>query len=439
MLSERDRTSGKGMPAEMKEQLLNTVDNIENYKIILIVSGQYSRQTLQLLHSNEKINSVYIFCIIKELYQDLVKNKQYSKLIRIFVEYDELFQILEKRINSLLKHLSTFTLFTQNDKSMRNLEQESVHYLWYQLLRDTLINMQTYDSKQEMIDYCQVYYHADIAISINRLMLFDDIQKNAFPFKFINQALRTENIDALYKLRYFIVNFCTSLKRIFDENLELYEDVFDPFLIVYRGLTLSNENIEQLKQSVVYKHYSTKILFGKFLLTTGHFHRAIEYFENLLQTTLTDIERYNIYVKLSDAYNSTRQYNLALNYVLMTTDLETTLFSQSWICPYNLMPLGQLYQQQNNFDYALQYYEKALDTFDIYNQRAIAILHSQIGEIYYNQNNCLYALKHFQIPLEIYQEFYPDDYDGYITAHFNMDRIYDQTMNYSMALKYFQI
>ncbi|CAF1613231.1 unnamed protein product, partial [Didymodactylos carnosus] len=36
----------------------------------------------------------------------------------------------------------------------------------------------------------------------------------------------------------------------FDENLELYEDVFDPFLIVYRGLTLSNENIEQLKQSV---------------------------------------------------------------------------------------------------------------------------------------------------------------------------------------------
>ncbi|CAF1455281.1 unnamed protein product, partial [Didymodactylos carnosus] len=39
--------------------------------------------------------------------------------------------------------------------------QESVNYLQYHLLRDTLLNMvtRTEESKQEMVDYCRIYFH----------------------------------------------------------------------------------------------------------------------------------------------------------------------------------------------------------------------------------------------------------------------------------------
>ncbi|CAF1315579.1 unnamed protein product [Didymodactylos carnosus] len=121
-----------------KDELIHSIDQIQNYKIILIVSGQYSRDTLQLLHNNTKIDSFYIFCINKQLYEDLIL--QYSKLIGIYTEYEQLLEILKQQIYLLLKHLSIFSLFNMQNKSVRNLETESIPYLWYQLLRDTLLN-----------------------------------------------------------------------------------------------------------------------------------------------------------------------------------------------------------------------------------------------------------------------------------------------------------
>jgi hypothetical protein len=102
---------------------------------------------------------------------------------------------------------------------MRDLEQESAGYLWYKLLRDTLLQMNRNetDDKQEFIDFCRSYYVND-PVSLKAIDDFEKtytssnaIQwytKNFFPFNFINKALRTEDVTSLYKLRYFIVALC---------------------------------------------------------------------------------------------------------------------------------------------------------------------------------------------------------------------------------------
>ncbi|CAF1598114.1 unnamed protein product, partial [Didymodactylos carnosus] len=82
--------------------------------------------------------------------------------------------------------------------------------------------------------------------------------RNHFPFNFINKALRTEDHYSLYKLRYFIINLSKQLKSIYDENIEFYQDIFNPYLTVYRGLTLDNNDIQQLQQSI-----------GKYISTNG--------------------------------------------------------------------------------------------------------------------------------------------------------------------------
>jgi tetratricopeptide (TPR) repeat protein len=334
-----------------KKQLIDTVATILMYKIILIVSGQHSREALQLLHNNEKIDSIYIFCINNQLYEDLINSRQYRKLIGIYTEYQDLFNILEKQIRLLTKHLSIFTLFSHHNKSIRNLESESVRYLWYQLLRDTLMNMETYDSKQEMLDYCRTYYHNDCVMlkeidefekkfqstetirdysrsSPNKIQMKElqtvnsnkseprfqpsnAIQwytNNSFPFKFINQALRTENIDALYKLRYFLIDICRNLKLIYDENFELYQDCFKPYLTVYRGFTLADSDIEQLKQSA-----------GKYVSTNGFLSTSLS--RQVAEAFATNV-LFEIKISLKNKLNNHLIYAIIMEWSLIPNEEE---------------------------------------------------------------------------------------------------------------------
>ncbi|CAF4430104.1 unnamed protein product, partial [Didymodactylos carnosus] len=51
-------------------------------------------------------------------------------------------------------------------------------------------------------------------------------------------------------VRYFIVGLCQGLKQIFNENFSIYKESITENIVLYRGLTLPDNDIEQLKNSV---------------------------------------------------------------------------------------------------------------------------------------------------------------------------------------------
>ncbi|CAF4251198.1 unnamed protein product, partial [Rotaria magnacalcarata] len=73
--------------------------------------------------------------------------------------------------------------------------------------------------------------------------------KDSFLYRFVNKALRTEDIEALFRLRYFLKDLCKNLKLLFDDNFQTYQESLEAIL-VYRGLTLPIKVIDQIKQSV---------------------------------------------------------------------------------------------------------------------------------------------------------------------------------------------
>ncbi|CAF1580141.1 unnamed protein product, partial [Didymodactylos carnosus] len=103
------------------------------------------------------------------------------------------------------------------------IQHESADYQWYQILRNTLLNMntETDEAKKEMIDYCRKYYQKEEVV----LGAIDEFERsytsscqavqwytrNLFPFNFVNKVLRAEDVNALFKLRYFIVALCKNL------------------------------------------------------------------------------------------------------------------------------------------------------------------------------------------------------------------------------------
>ncbi|UJR11082.1 hypothetical protein I4U23_015264 [Adineta vaga] len=238
------------------QQLTDLINDLTDYKIILIIAGRYSQEIVTNFQHNNQIDSIFIFCIERQLYQHHFDDRTNIKLIGIYTEYKSLFQFIEKRMRSLLKHLSIFKIIEQSNRSMRNLEHESAYYAWYQLLHDSLISIEPETSKKEMLEYCRFYYAND-RISLRQIdqfeqtyNLFEAIRwytNNYFPFNFINKALRSEDIDALYNLRSFIICLSKQLQELYNKNRLDMHRTHIPYLKVYRGLTLSDEDIDRLK------------------------------------------------------------------------------------------------------------------------------------------------------------------------------------------------
>lgn len=83
------------------------------------------------------------------------------------------------------------------------------------------------------------------------------------PFsRFINKALRTENVDVLYEFRFFIIDLSEQLEVKFQQLKEKQKDV----LKLYRGLKLSEEEIENFQHSI-----------GNLISTNGYLSTSSEY------------------------------------------------------------------------------------------------------------------------------------------------------------------
>ena len=96
----------------------------------------------------------------------------------------------------------------------KDLSKQSSDFLWLQLFHDVILHLpRDEQAKKQMIDACRHYYQNNL----KELKLIDEFEqkyqskeaihwymKNSFLRKMINKALRTEDINQLYILRYFL-------------------------------------------------------------------------------------------------------------------------------------------------------------------------------------------------------------------------------------------
>ncbi|CAF0912161.1 unnamed protein product [Didymodactylos carnosus] len=243
-----DNTNDCNYLCHTREQFEEQVEKNINEKIILIVSGQLAEETLSRFHNRNEIDSVYIFCLQAQLYQSLIDCKKYTKLVGVYTGYKQLFDIIQKQLRLLIK----FRIFNQKQKAFRLLTNDSGGYLWYQLLKDFLAEMPVTDyTKEEMLACCRYQYRSNQS-QLKIIDEFEDIYespqaitwytRDSFVYRIVNRAIRTQDVDALIQLRYFIFDLCTLLKKTSDEQKQNRVS-----RILYRGLRLTDTEIEQLK------------------------------------------------------------------------------------------------------------------------------------------------------------------------------------------------
>ena len=189
---------------------------------------------------------------------DQTWTKEYQKIKEIFEDirlipnrFSE--DTIEKEDNQI-----AISILSSSDINSRDINRQDPSFMYFQLLKEILLNDHLAESeeetKTEMIDYCRRIY-LDNPKAIIDLDNFEETfipelsiywyTKESFLFQMLNKALWTPQPDVLYKLRYFLRHLyyqITSQAEIQREKLSS--------MIVYRGQTMSKEQIEKIKQNV---------------------------------------------------------------------------------------------------------------------------------------------------------------------------------------------
>jgi tetratricopeptide (TPR) repeat protein len=245
------------------DQCLKHIQSIHNEKIFLVTSGARASELLPQITTLRQVDSIFIFCMKKVKYEHLTN--EYLKIVGIYVDINALCVSIQEQVDLVEKQLKTFSIFDQHQKSTKDLSKQSAEFLWFQLFGYVILRLpRNQHAKKQMLDMCRYYYRGNS----KQLNLIDDFDcnyrpelaiqwysKQSFIYKLINKALRSEDIDQLYNFRFFIGDLSESLAREHQKIVQSEEGV----LTVYRGVKLSSEELDHLKENQ-----------GKLISTNGY-------------------------------------------------------------------------------------------------------------------------------------------------------------------------
>jgi tetratricopeptide (TPR) repeat protein len=455
-----------------EEYLINEIN--DKQKIFLIISDKFAEEFLPRIHQLSSIESIYLFCQDKNRYEFWL-NKYFKLNENIFFKISELYHKLKQDIDHRQNDLIRIDL---TNHQLNKLEPD---FMYSQLLKETLINIE-YDqnSKKEFIDYCiQQSNH----LNPNQISIIEEFENNyekyspiwwytreCFVYEMMNKALRTENIDILIKMGFFIRDLHRQIENLY--KLQEHSS-----MVVYRGQGITNHQFEKLCQ---YK--GGLISFQNFLSTSldkqvslKFAQRAIEkpglrgiifrmkidpkltnlsspyaslnklsYFQNrekeILFSTHTvfrieDIRPMKDENKIWQVYLKLTTYQDDVQLQQLTKHLRQDLQSSS--NPWE--SLAKLLLTMGQFDKAEQIYENILAKTSPNDNQQLAYIYHQLGCVQNEKNNLDHALEYFQQSLNIKAKDLPEGYEDPQLAdtYSNIGSIYHTQGKLDEALDYF--
>ena len=462
---------------------IQLISNVSIKHILLVISGSFAHIVLPQIHKRECIRSVFIFCEVREFYLDLL-DEYPLKVVDIYTDRINLVKSIFETIKLLEKQEMTFRLFHCEQKLTRKLTNESKLFLMNQFWIHVLTTMPADErAKNEMLEYCSDYYqHNSKQLkkikSFRRSYTSNDAIKyyraNSFLYKLLNKALRNEDIQVLYKLRFFIIDLCAQLENG-KERL-----VSNGPTILYRNQPIPKEKFEHLTKNI-----GALVTFNDFLLTSHDenifrqisklpsWNHNIVHVQIAIQVDPTTLKK----VALADVNhpyerNKPQQdvlFSIGTTFRIDTSDFDETLslgkltliatdegsaMLQSYLDVHKdqldiyslLICFGRyLLGEMGDIDRAAQYFRMLLDTLPS-DHPDMANVYNQIGSIHYMNSHAQssmrdselnHALEMFEKALEIRQIRYGDHDVRIASSLSNIGSVYNDHGEYDHALDYY--
>jgi tetratricopeptide (TPR) repeat protein len=458
-------------PNLCEEFLKNDVN--DKQIIFLILFNTPSETFITRIHELTQIDSIYILC--HDTTEDELWVKSYSKLKgNVFIEVSELYHKLKQDIDHCQNDLIRIHSIA-NDQ----LNQLEPDFMYSQLLKETLINIE-YDenAKKEFIDYC---ISQSNILNSNQMNIIDEFNndyekhspiwwytRHCFVYEMLNKALRTENIDILIKMGFFIRDLHRQIQQ-------LYSSQEHCSMIVYRGQGMTSKQFEHLCKCkgglISFQNFLSTSLDKQISLKFAR--RAIEkpglrgiifrmkinqkmihlsnpyallnklsYFKNrekeILFSTHTVFRIENIEPMKTDNKISLIDLKLTSNQNDQQLELLTKYIRhdvQSLSNPWER--LAKLMLTIREFDKAQQIYENILQKTSLNDYEQLAFIYHQLGCVHHEKTNLQQALFCFEKSVQIKQN-YLSYHSELADTYLNIGSIYHTEGNLDQALEYFQ-
>ncbi|CAF4453220.1 unnamed protein product [Rotaria sp. Silwood2] len=213
--------------------------------IILIINDQIEQKFISHVNNLQQIFSIYIYSQNNNIDEQLIN--QYDKIKSICLNYDELIKQIEfDQIKyKYIKNKILFDIFYIN-----NTNNSNEKFIYSQILIDILLQMDSMPNDIiDLITLCRNQYKGNKFL-LNILREFQKtytsnhaiwwFTRDTFISQLLNKALRIQNIDLIFLLRFFLHDIEQQLKQYL---------CLTP-VQVYRYELMSNKELELLKDSI---------------------------------------------------------------------------------------------------------------------------------------------------------------------------------------------
>ncbi|CAF3295166.1 unnamed protein product [Rotaria socialis] len=232
-----------------EDSFTSYISNVIEERVLLILSKDVADRTIRFINQLEQIDSVYLF--------DSNTTPNWVSKVRkfkgTFNDTESLYPILQSNFRRVENENVAYNIIG-NILSCANgqINKQEASFMYTQLLKDIFIQM-TEDNKDEMIKFCREQY-ADNPHELRFVNEFEQsyesnqainwYTREGFLYKIVNKALRTQNIELLYRIRTFI-------RHLHMHLLECYQKQENNATArtLYRGQRMSINEFEKLQNN----------------------------------------------------------------------------------------------------------------------------------------------------------------------------------------------
>ncbi|UJR18521.1 hypothetical protein I4U23_005427 [Adineta vaga] len=463
-------------------------------KVLLLISSETPSKSLDVfLKLKEKfshIDSVYCFTS-----NEFDSNKHINAPSGIYTNFESLCDNLRKLpdiqrhrrktlfrddfATSSISNTDPSSLVSSSIDDISTSSRQEAQFMYAQFLRDILITMDS--SEEEMVEFCRKKC-ADNPMDLNVIdefvTYYDSINaifwytRDTFLYRLLNKALREQDIDTLYSLRYFIKDLHLQLKQKHTTMTTIIKT--EPLIeTVYRGQLMNNEEFDKKIR------YNTGGFFSvnSFLSTTSHKNLAMVYAGNrskdkksteqsvLFQIDIDKTVNKFPYINISSqsAFDESEDEILFTMGVIFRIESVHLTDDNFWYVKLKLTgeeddelrkldehmrkdiistsPLGSLAKlmiTMGQYDKAEKYHLMLLeDSTNIEDFQTLSIIYNNLGYIHYEMNREEKAIEYYENALEIKVKQLFENDSSLASTYNNLANVYRRQGKYDKALSYY--
>ncbi|CAF1245019.1 unnamed protein product [Adineta steineri] len=432
--------------------------------VYFILSDKFCDKICPIIQQQQQIKpSIYIFSP-RNIPLTSMREGSENKRYQYFLSHIRLIQSLSKDLDTEEKISMSIYIQDMKNVSLKYLDKESQTFLLYQKLTITFLEHQRSTTATD--DFMNIFkqYMERYIVNLEDPHIFEDIilwyKSDTFISQLLNEALRTKNINLLYKLRSFIINLMIKLSN---QHSNILLDDNNQILTSYRKQCMTKEKLIKLKVNV-----NRFLSINEFYLTT------IEKPTHILeQSESADMECVLFQIDIDTSTETIHSYTIINSYrseILfafgtvfqihsVALDTNTHIWNVKLVInkevenqvidligqlrdkfgyPFDFMTMGDLMDDLEEYNKAIEFYRIFLNETSE-DDEYIPMAYKHLGLSYYNNASYTEALENYYKTLMLYRSRSISPYDKlFVDIYRHIGLAYSARHQYAIAIDYYE-